>query len=84
MDSGFESRSRTQLSICCLLSQGPSLEGSSLILVPPPMANPQLLPILEFDTHVDAGYVSNEFCESYFEDLVDYNKLRFHYSLGGN
>jgi hypothetical protein len=48
------------------------------------MANPQLLPILEFDTHVDAGYVSNEFCESYFEDLVDYNKLRFHYSLGGN
>jgi hypothetical protein len=28
--------------------------------------------------------VSNEFCKSFFEDLIDWGKLGFHYGFGGN
>jgi hypothetical protein len=28
--------------------------------------------------------VSNEFCESFFEDSIDWGKLRSHYGFGGN
>jgi hypothetical protein len=70
-DNGFEFKSRTQSPTHHLLLQGPSSEHSSLIVVAPRVANPQLLPILELDTHLDVSYVLDEFCESYFEDLVN-------------
>jgi hypothetical protein len=28
--------------------------------------------------------VSNEFCQSFFEDLTNWGKLGFHYGFGGN
>jgi len=70
-DNGFEFRSRTQSPTHHLLSQGPSSEHSFLIATALHVANPQLLLILELDTHLDVGYVLDEFRESYFEDSVN-------------
>jgi len=70
-DNGFEFKNKTWSLIHHLLSRGPSLECSSIIAMLPLVANPQLLLVLELDTHVDVGYVSDEFCEFYFEDLIN-------------
>jgi hypothetical protein len=47
-DNGFEFKSRTQSPTHRLLSQGPCSEHSFFIVVALRVANPQLLPILEY------------------------------------
>ncbi len=70
-DNGSKFKSRTRSLTHHLLSQGSFSKHSSFIVVPPLVANPQLLLILELDTHVGACSVSDEFHKNYFENSID-------------